>query len=198
MKTAADTRQRLLDAAADILETDGLAHLNTNALADRAGVTPPTVYRNFRNKEEVMECLARRFIEAERAWLPTADASLDNSGSLAAMVDSVIDLYWHAARQERGIVALRSAMRVWPALRTVEEESLRSSTRILAELLAPHLEDLPSRQLTRVARYTVETVCSTIDRCYPASPAEQSWRIEQLKLTIVAYLSKLTGPAATR
>lgn len=190
MNRARNTRELLLDAAADILETDGLAQLNTNAIAERAGVTPPTVYRNFKNKEEVMACLARRFTEAEKAWLSDARTSLEAAVSLDDLVDVVIDLYWESARQLRGIVALRSAMRVWPSLREEEEESLRSSTRTLAQLLAPHLDQLPRNQLAKVARFTVETVCSTVDRCYGAKTAEQGWKIEQLKLTVAAYLSQ--------
>ena len=195
MKHPRTTRDRLLDAAADILECDGLPQLNTNALAERAGVTPPTVYRNFNNKEEVMECLAKRFIEAERQWLSGGDGSLDIEGDLEAIVGALIERYWASAREHRGIVALRSAMRVWPSLRPIEEASLRSSTRLLADLLAPHLPDVPPKRLSRIARYTVETVCASVDRCYPLAPDEQSWRIKHLKSCIAMYLSSQASRA---
>ncbi|MHA7816304.1 MAG: TetR/AcrR family transcriptional regulator [Pseudohaliea sp.] len=189
MNSASDTRERLLDAAADILESEGLAHLNTNALAERAGVTPPTVYRNFKNKEEAVECLARRFIQAEKTWLSTVDASFGRARTLDETVTAIIDLYWESARQHRGIVALRSAMRVWPVLRQVEEESLKSATNLLADVLAPHFPGTAHARLARTARHTVETVCATIDRCYGLAADEQAWRIQQLKLTISAYLA---------
>ena len=61
-------RERLLDATADILESQGIRQLNTIALATAAGVTPPTVYRHFANKEEAVAALARRFIASEQDW----------------------------------------------------------------------------------------------------------------------------------
>ena len=189
MTNARATRERLLDAAADILETEGITHLNTNAVAARAGVTPPTVYRNFRNKEAIMEGLAWRFLEVERQWLSEAGASLGPEDSLETLIATVIDQYWDAAHRQRGVVALRGAMRVWPVLKPVEEQSLQNATQSLAAMLTPRLAEAPPRRLDLIARHVVETVCSTIDRCYTLPAEEQAWRLEQLKLAITAYLS---------
>jgi len=183
------TRERLLDAAADILETEGITHLNTNAVAARAGVTPPTVYRNFRNKEAIMEGLAWRFLEAERQWLSEAGASLEPEDGLETLITTVIDQYWDAAHRQRGVVALRGAMRIWPVLKPVEEQSLQNATQMLAATLEPRLTEASPGRLDLIARHVVETVCSTIDRCYTLPAEEQAWRLEQLKLAITAYLS---------
>jgi AcrR family transcriptional regulator len=189
MSSAGNTRERLLDAAATILEEDGLTHLNTNALARRAGLTPPTVYRHFKNKEEVMESLARRFIAAEKAWLERAETGAEGTVSLDELVCVLIDLYWTSARKHRGIVALRSAMRVWPSLHRVEQESLKSSTDTLVGMLAAYGNGVPRTQLERAARCTVETACSTVDRCYALALPEQTWRIAELKIMLSRYLS---------
>lgn len=188
MRTAGSMQERLLDAAADILEKEGLSKLNTNALAERAGTTPPTVYRYFRNKEEVVARLAQRFTEREKSWLDDVDSAGFTELSLPEAVDCLIDHYWESARKQSGIVALRGAMRVWPELRAVEEESLRSSTEIASRMLIPLLPTVPSRQRVRIVRHIVETVCSTVDRCYPLDSSEQAWRIVQLKKAVAAYL----------
>ena len=188
MNRATRTRERLIDAAAEILENQGLKHLNTNALAATAGVTPPTVYRNFKNKEEVVECLARRFIAAEKDWLFEAKSTFNAADTPAEAASKIIDLYWQSARRQQGIVALRSAMRVWPALKQVEQQSLENSTNLIAEVLAPRLPGLARTRLLRIARHTVELACSTVDRCYPLAAEEQAWRIEELKQTVAAYL----------
>lgn len=190
---ASTTRDRLLDAAADILESQGLSQLNTNALAAKAGVTPPTVYRNFKNKEEVVIALALRFVQAEQVWLSQAGASLGNVDTLAQAVAILVDGYWTSARREQGIVALRGAMRVWPELQDVEQQALASSAKAAAQLLSPFLQGLSRKALARVARYTVETVCSAIDRCYVLAPEDQAWRIAHLKQTVVAYLEAQAG-----
>lgn len=193
MNRATSTRERLIDAAAEILEKQGLKHLNTNALAETAGVTPPTVYRNFNNKEEVVECLARRFIAAERDWLSGAESTFSAAPTPAEAASTIIDLYWESARRQQGIVALRSAMRVWPALKEVEEQSLENSASTVARVLAAQLPDIAHSRLLRIARHTVELVCSTVDRCYPLSVEEQSWRIKELKQTVAAYLENQTA-----
>ncbi|MEM8492484.1 MAG: TetR/AcrR family transcriptional regulator [Pseudomonadota bacterium] len=186
------TRDRLLDAAADILDSDGVAQLNTNALAARAGFTPPTVYRHFKNKEEVMKSLAQRFIAAEKLWLDEARSSFSADSDLESVITTVIDSYWESAKRHRGVVALRTAMRVWPDLGEVEEESLAASTTALAGILKVYYAKMPRKELLRVARYAVELICSTVDRCYPLTPAEQKWRMEQLKASVVVYLTSLS------
>ncbi|MEM1145768.1 MAG: hypothetical protein AAGI88_24605, partial [Pseudomonadota bacterium] len=82
-------------------------------------------------------------------------------------------------------------MRVWPELREVEEESLVASTTALAGILGLHYANMPRKQLARVARYAVELICSNVDRCYPLPPAEQKWRMEQLKASVTVYLTSL-------
>ena len=180
-------RDRLLDAAAEILEHEGLKSLNTNALAAAAGVTPPTVYRHFENKEAVVIALADRFTVAETVWLESALMLADRDQSIDDLLDALIDAYWSAARREKGIVALRGAMRVWPELREVEDASLTNSTNLLTEVLRPRLRELKPDAIRRLSRQIVEIVCATIDRCYPLPPKEQGWRISELKSVVKAY-----------
>ena len=50
MSTTTSTKQRLLSAAQGILAESGLAAVNSNAIVERAKVTPPTFYHYFKNK----------------------------------------------------------------------------------------------------------------------------------------------------
>jgi AcrR family transcriptional regulator len=54
------TRERILDATAALLEEVGLAGLLMDAVAGRAGVSRPTLYRLFPGKAELFAELARR------------------------------------------------------------------------------------------------------------------------------------------
>lgn len=189
----AETRKKLLESAAQILESEGLEQLNTNALAQAAGVAVPTVYRNFRNKEDVLIALARDFIGAEQAWLQAAEKGFYASTNLEEAVSLLIDLYWTSAKSYTGIVPLRAAMRVWPALREVEEESLTNSGQWLAHALGDRYPALNRAQARKTARYVVETVCSTIDRCYTLGTAERRWRMDALKAMLTHYLVSIPG-----
>lgn len=59
----------VLEAAARVLEVDGEAGFNTNAVAERAGVSIGTLYRYFPDKESILMALALRETEAHRRAL---------------------------------------------------------------------------------------------------------------------------------
>ncbi|SDE41779.1 MULTISPECIES: TetR/AcrR family transcriptional regulator [Kordiimonas] len=59
------TYDRLLMAAQEILVEGGYDALNSNAIVERAGLTPPAFYRYFPNKLSVLMVLAIRLMEAQ-------------------------------------------------------------------------------------------------------------------------------------
>jgi AcrR family transcriptional regulator len=58
---------KVLDAAMSIAEESGLAKLNTNAVAERAGVEISSVYQYFPNKESILFLATKRWLEAIRS-----------------------------------------------------------------------------------------------------------------------------------
>lgn len=53
------TRQKILDAAQRLLETDGLARLTTKELAAAAGCAEGTLFKHFRRKEDIVLAVVR-------------------------------------------------------------------------------------------------------------------------------------------
>lgn len=66
-RRAQTTVDVVLEAAAQLLERDGWAAFNTNAVAARAGVSIGSLYRYFRDKHAIVAALAEREIAAHRA-----------------------------------------------------------------------------------------------------------------------------------
>lgn len=64
---AVDTVETIFEATARILQTDGRAGLNTNRVAELAGIGIGTLYGYFPNKEAILLAMARRETEAVRA-----------------------------------------------------------------------------------------------------------------------------------
>jgi AcrR family transcriptional regulator len=89
------TERSLLDAAASLLERGGPAAVTTRAVLDEAGVTAPTLYHHFGDKDGLLDALlaegvARYF--AHRAGLPeTADAAADLVASWDLYLDFICD-----------------------------------------------------------------------------------------------------------
>ncbi|MER6980302.1 TetR/AcrR family transcriptional regulator [Streptomyces carpinensis] len=54
----ANTRERVLSAAADLLSREGRAAISTRAVSAAAGVQPPTLYRLFGDKDGLLDALA--------------------------------------------------------------------------------------------------------------------------------------------
>jgi len=80
----------ILEAAARILESDGLAAFNTNAVAAKAGVSIGSLYQYFPSKE----ALLAELIRIERAKLRDAigaHAQAIETGDFAKMVDGFIN-----------------------------------------------------------------------------------------------------------
>lgn len=64
---AVDTVETIFEAAARILQSEGRAGLNTNRVAELAGVSIGTLYSYFPNKEAILLAMARRENDALRA-----------------------------------------------------------------------------------------------------------------------------------
>jgi AcrR family transcriptional regulator len=70
---SAEMVETIVEAAARILETRGLAGFNTNAVAERAGVSVGSLYQYFPNKEALIAALSNR--ERARLAAEIADAT---------------------------------------------------------------------------------------------------------------------------
>jgi len=51
--TARNTRQKILDAAQELIESGGFTRLTTKHIAERAGVAEGTIFKHFKRKEDL-------------------------------------------------------------------------------------------------------------------------------------------------
>jgi AcrR family transcriptional regulator len=117
---AAETRLRVLDAAARLFAERGFENATVAAIAGEAGVAPETVYAGFRNKRTLLGELVRRAVRGdedapvpEQAGPRALAATADQREQLRLFADDV------AARLERvGPLAaiLETASRTEPEL----------------------------------------------------------------------------------
>jgi AcrR family transcriptional regulator len=75
------TEDQILSAAADLLERDGAEALTTRAVCQAAGVTAPTLYHHFGDKNGLLRAVVAQglttFMARKRANRQTADAAAD-------------------------------------------------------------------------------------------------------------------------
>ncbi|GAB3602882.1 TetR/AcrR family transcriptional regulator [Microbacterium aureliae] len=116
------TRQRLLDAAAEVFAEVGLAAASVEAVCERAGFTRGAFYSNFETKEELFLQLAGQVARGRVAQVTERVAELEQQGALAAapadplaILQQVLDV----SADDRLGVLLMSEIRIH-ALRTPE------------------------------------------------------------------------------
>ena len=125
-----ETVERILDAAAALIEEGGVDAVTTRAIAGRADITAPSLYRFFADREQVLDALIEQHLgrlsaflaEAETGWAPR---------SLPEFVERELD--WYAAYFQ----ANRNAARLWLDGRvspTVRAEVLRYNRRTARRL----------------------------------------------------------------
>jgi len=80
-KTAMDTRERILEAAAALLVAEGRDGLSTRAVSAAAGVQPPALYRLFGDKDGLLDAVAAygfdEYLRSKRELASTGDAVED-------------------------------------------------------------------------------------------------------------------------
>ena len=83
----ADVRERIVETAAALLQQHGPTAVTTRAVADAAGVQPPTIYRLFGDKDGLLEAVAEHVIAVY-----VAAKSAVVAAAVAADVDPLADL----------------------------------------------------------------------------------------------------------
>jgi AcrR family transcriptional regulator len=79
---ALDTVEVIFEATARILQQEGPAALNTNYIAERAGISVGTLYQYFRNKEAILVAMARREIATDEAAVIKAVAEASEGSDI--------------------------------------------------------------------------------------------------------------------
>ena len=94
-------RRVILEAAERVVGTEGLRALTMRRIGTELGVDPTAVYRHFRNKEELLTCLAERLFSTE----PEVDSSLRWQEQLRVHIRHAYDRY--RAHPDLGILLAR-------------------------------------------------------------------------------------------
>jgi AcrR family transcriptional regulator len=76
----------IIQAGRDILESAGLARLTMQAVADRVGVRPPSLYKRVRNRDDLVGLITEATVRDLGERLATVGTSADPRRDLAELV----------------------------------------------------------------------------------------------------------------
>jgi AcrR family transcriptional regulator len=140
------TWEAIVEAAAQILERGGADALNTNDVAERAGVSIGTLYQYFPDKLAILLAASRRLLASDAASLAHRPRAL-----LQALIAALEHLLGHGAGGAlpgAGATRCSTSARVRPTARSTERQAIDLVHDWLAVLLprpAPDLIPIRSR-----------------------------------------------------
>lgn len=148
---AQDTYAVILSTAGDMLEEVGFEQLSTNKVCERAGLTPPALYRYFPNKYAILKALADRLMreqdEAVFAWIDAGGLKADTDDEALAKSVAIQERIIAIARQAPGGLAVMRAIRAVPLLQRLRFESRDLVAGRMAQALR---SDYPPQTWTRL------------------------------------------------
>ena len=155
---AVQTYERLLDVSGDLLAEVGIERISTNLICARAGMTPPALYRYFKDKYAVLDALGRRLL-ARRGdiltlWL--AEVGPKGPQAMTEGLGDVLSATWQATLNEPGGIWILRALRAVPQLAHVRAEAYAEMTEIMATAFAASLNHPPRDDLWLRVRVALE------------------------------------------
>jgi AcrR family transcriptional regulator len=137
---ASRTRELILDALTELLVDHRADEVSTRQIAERAGVSQPTVYRHFADRAALVEGLADRIAQHEAAGTTTPPATVDEWVTWAVPAFLAADEHPVEATAE---AVLNADPRRY-------SQASRERTRELHEAVGRWFPELDARQQTRV------------------------------------------------
>ncbi|WP_138417609.1 TetR/AcrR family transcriptional regulator [Sinomonas gamaensis] len=98
---AARNIEKIITAALECFREDG-PHVSLKLVADRAGVGPATLFRNFADKEELVLAAIERQIKVKVE--PIAESALDNPDAAAGLIE-VLSAIMQVANDEHHLLS---------------------------------------------------------------------------------------------
>lgn len=169
---ATETYERLLEAAAQTLIEVGIERLSTNLVCERAGVSPPALYRYFPNKYALLHELGQRLMQRQNEcvarWMSPEVVQAGVPALEEALAGLLLETYEVTRRTEGGVWIMR-AMRAVPALQEVRLASHAAVTEAQTQLLVKALPGARRSELKLASRIVVELIYATVEMLFDES-----------------------------
>ncbi|MEM7763080.1 MAG: TetR/AcrR family transcriptional regulator [Pseudomonadota bacterium] len=156
------TYEALLAAAQDILASQGLYALNSNAVVTAANATPPTFYRYFKNKQQLLLTLGQRLMAVQNRELEAATDAVRHDDYFGQIIATLRATYEVTVRFH-GAHALLLALRTTNDLQHIRLESHNAMALASAPAIAAAKPALSDEEVFRRARLGVELGYAAIE-----------------------------------
>jgi len=190
---AAGTRERLLLAAAEVIQKGGWGAASVAAIADQAGVAAGTLYRHFPSKADLFVEVVRSISEREVEAMYLAAGRVTGFGE---RFDAVVTTYASRALRNRPLAWALVYEPVDPLVDAARLAYRRTYSESMARLLREGIEAgaLPPEDADLAAAAVVGVIAETL--VGPLSPVAHDTAPEQeIVAAIVEFCRRVIGLA---
>lgn len=196
---AAETYEHLLDVTAQILIEVGFERLSTNMVCERAGLSPPALYRYFPNKYALLHELGRRLMEQQNAliarWLTPSVFRGDTQALERALAGLLLETY-QVTRQTKGGMWILRALRAVPALQEVRLASAREVTAQATLRLSRVFPQIDLAQLELISRVADGMAYAALEMLFDDPTLDPPAVMGIVAATLASYFDRLRATPA--
>lgn len=186
------TYDRLLSASQEILAEDGYDALNSNAIAARAGMSPPSFYRYFSNKMDILSVLAERLMnEQNEVILAHNDKKLNSRQDIFDDTFASIHLTLDVTKEFIGSRVIFVLVRAIPQLRGIRTSSHDAMADFIGSNRFIAHTSRQKKDLVFRSRLAIEYGYSTIEMLFETDFRNQKVVIERAAHAITSIYDDL-------
>lgn len=183
------TYERLLSAAQDLLADSGIEGFNSNAIVERAGMTPPALYRWFPNKHAILEVLGQRLMDLQNEPIEKYQSiPIHDREAFITTAAAILDDNIRVTQEFRGGYTLMVSMRAIPALAKVRLGSHEFVANRLAEMVKNTGSSGKMSEIHARTRLATELAYGTIEMLFETGFKNRKTVIERASLALVAIV----------
>lgn len=183
---------RVLSAAATLIEARGVGALTMTGIAEEAGVALPAVYRYFPNKRAVLKELALQTFAHDTGTLLAGEP--DSGASAEQLVAAGVEEFWRRHTAEPFRLQLRAAIRADAELSALDLAESRRNAAAIAELLVRVTGRTDLEVVERQALLVVELIDSLMSLASRVAPDEARALVDEFVAMAVRALDSPTPP----
>jgi AcrR family transcriptional regulator len=166
-KRAKETYEQLLKASLEIIDTKGIEALNSNAVVEAIGGTPPTFYRYFSDKHEVLEVLGNRLMNVQSELvLAEIGTVYSDQGDAYDSIYRILAKTLELTKNIQGSYALLMSLRAIPNLRQIRTDSHEKLTEIGAGAICANNPGADKEEVRVQVRLAMEIGYTAIELLY--------------------------------
>jgi AcrR family transcriptional regulator len=198
-KRAHSTYVAILDAAGELLAEVGVERLSTNLVCERAGLTPPALYRYFPNKYALLKELGARLMaeqdDAVFAWQDDVREVRGGAVEIDAEIRRVIQARVNEiTRRFPGGGWVLRALRAVPTLSAVRIASRESVAERDFEVLAERYPDADRKVLRIAATLAVEVMYAATELVMDQPELDADVITQEIAYMAALYLDSFRKP----